>query len=93
MLQHYLKFHLEKDELEEAMYGKKTRSLEVLHNALVFREQAFDVVEEYLFPKSTSCKEGPPIVVDKGNDMNMAIKQAENMTRADLSRFLYQKSN
>lgn len=75
------------------MYGKKTRALEVLQNALVFREQAFDVVEEHLFPKSSSYIEGLLTVVNKGNDMNMTIKQAENMTRADLSQFLYQKSN
>ena len=46
--------YLEQETLEDAMRGKKRRALEVLHTALVFREQAFDIVDEYLFPKSTT---------------------------------------
>lgn len=43
---------LEQETLENAMHGKKRSALEVLHNALAFREQAFDVVDDYLFPES-----------------------------------------
>ncbi len=40
------------------MRGKKRRALEVLHTALVFREQAFDIVDQYLFPKWLNLSKG-----------------------------------